>query len=67
MELKEALVEIYKNLKERLGIEKDPKLILKHDEENSKNIFGRTAYYAPDSGAGKRFVCSAIELRFGLG
>jgi hypothetical protein len=49
MELKEALIEIYKNLKERLGIEKDPKLILKHDEENSKNIFGRTAYYAPDS------------------
>ena len=51
MELKEALIEIYKNLKERLGIEKDPKLILKHDEENSKNIFGRTAYYAPDSEA----------------
>ena len=49
MELKEALIEIYKNLKERLGIEKDPKLILKNDEENSKNIFGRTAYYAPNS------------------
>ena len=49
MELKEALVEIYKSLKERLGIEKDPKLILKNDIENSKNIFGRTAYYAPDS------------------
>ena len=39
MELKEALIEIYKNLKERLGIEKDPKLILKNDEENSKNIW----------------------------
>ena len=49
MELKEALIEIYKNLKERLGIEKDPKLILKNDEENSKNIFGKTAYYAPNS------------------
>ena len=49
MELKEALIEIYKSLKERLGIEKDPKLILKNDIENSKNIFGRTAYYAPDS------------------
>ena len=49
MELKEALIEIYKSLKERLGIEKDPKLILKNDIENSKNIFGRTAYYAPNS------------------
>ena len=49
MELKEALIEIYKNLKERLGIEKDPKLILKKDRKNSENIFGKTAFYEPNS------------------
>ena len=47
MELKEALGEIYKKAKEQFGIQNTPKLHLKNDEENSKGIFGKTAYYQP--------------------
>ena len=47
MELKEALKGIYKAAKEQFDIQNTPKLHLKHDEENAKGIFGRTAYYDP--------------------
>ena len=47
MELKEALKEIYKKAKEQFDIQNTPKLHLKHDEENAKGIFGKTAYYSP--------------------
>jgi len=32
----------------RLGFERPPKLFLKQDEENAKNILGKTAYYDPE-------------------
>tara|TARA_B100001094_G_scaffold42602_1_gene37365 strand:- start:1470 stop:1847 length:378 start_codon:yes stop_codon:yes gene_type:complete len=47
MELKEALKEIYKVAKEEYNLQTAPKLYLRNDEENSKDIFGRTAYYDP--------------------
>ena len=40
MELKEALVEIYKAAQEKFNIKETPKLILRKDEENAKGIFG---------------------------
>ena len=47
MNLKEALIEIYKKAKKVYQFENHPKLILRHDVENAKNILGRTAYYNP--------------------
>lgn len=47
MELKEAIARIYKEMKGRLDIQNQPTVFLNHDEENSKDIFGRTAYYSP--------------------
>ena len=47
MELNEALARIYKEMKERLDIQNQPKVFINHDEENAKNIFGKTAYYSP--------------------
>ena len=47
MDLKEALVEIYKKAKENYQFENTPKLILRQDEKNAENLFGRTAYYNP--------------------
>ena len=47
MELKEALIEIYKKAKENYQFENDPKLILRQDEENAENLLGKTAYYNP--------------------
>ena len=49
MELKEALGEIYKTAKEKLNIQNTPKLHLKQDEENAKDILGKTAYYDPEN------------------
>ena len=47
MELKEALIEIYKKAKETFDIQNIPNLHLKEDEENAQGIFGKTAYYNP--------------------
>jgi hypothetical protein len=47
MDLKEALIEIYKRAKENYQFENDPKLILRQDEENAENLLGKTAYYNP--------------------
>ena len=47
MELKEALVEIYKTAKEKYNIQNTPKLHLREDEENAQGVFGKTAYYNP--------------------
>ena len=49
MELKEALGEIYKVAKEEFNIQNTPQLHLKNDEENAKNIFGKTAHYDPSN------------------
>ena len=47
MDLKETLISIYKEAKEQFNFQNAPKLYLRDDEENAKNIFGKTAYYNP--------------------
>ncbi len=34
--------------KQKMGFDKQPSIILRTDEQNSKSIFGRTAHYNPD-------------------
>ena len=48
MEYKEKFGELYKDAKDKYNIQHAPKLDLKQDEENSNNVFGRTAYYNPE-------------------
>ena len=47
MDLKETLISIYKEAKEQFSLQNSPKLYLRNDIENAKNIFGKTAYYNP--------------------
>ena len=47
MDLREALKEIYKRAKDVYKFENTPKLILRQNKENAKNLLGRTAYYSP--------------------
>ena len=47
MNLKEALVEIYKVADKKFNFENVPKLILKQDQTNADNMLGKTAYYNP--------------------
>ena len=47
MELKEALVEIYKTAREKFNIKKTPKLYFAKNKENANNLLGKTAYYNP--------------------
>ena len=47
MELKEALVEIYKTARGKFNIKKTPKLYFAKDKENANNLLGKTAYYNP--------------------
>ena len=47
MELKEALTEIYKAAHKEFNFENIPSLHLRQDDENSEDIFGKTAYYDP--------------------
>ena len=47
MELKEALVEIYKTSREKFNIKKTPKLYFAKNKENANNLLGKTAYYNP--------------------
>ena len=47
MDLKEALVEIYKAADKKFNFENVPKLILKQDQDNADNMLGKTAYYSP--------------------
>ena len=48
MEYKQKFGELYKDDKDKYNIQHAPKLVLKQDEENSNNVFGRTAYYNPE-------------------
>ena len=48
MKLKEALGEIFKVAKKEYNIQLTPKLVLKRDEENAQDLFGKTAYYDPE-------------------
>ena len=44
-----ALKELYLDAKEKYNIKKAPKVILRQDEKNAKMLFGRTAFYQPDT------------------
>ena len=48
MDYKETFGELYRDAKDKFSIQQAPKLVLKQDEENAKQIFGRTAYYDPE-------------------
>jgi len=46
---KESLVTLSKYLMNELGIKEAPNIEIKEDEENAKNILGKTAYYNPST------------------
>ena len=47
MEYKEKFGGLYKDAKDKFNIQQAPKLLLRKDEENAEQIFGRTAHYDP--------------------
>ena len=47
MDLKEVLGKIYQKAKKEFNIKNTPKLHLRQDGENARNILGKTAYYSP--------------------
>ena len=49
MDLKEALKEVYKVAERKYQFENTPRLILRHNQTNTDNILGKTAYYNPSS------------------
>ena len=49
MKFKEAFKALYEDAKEKFDIKKAPKLILRQDEKNADMLFGRTAFYQPDT------------------
>ena len=49
MKFKKAFKALYEDAKEKYDIQQAPKLILRQDEDNAEKLFGRTAYYAPDT------------------
>ena len=48
MEFNTALKGIFKTAVDKYDIQNAPSLHLRKDDENSENIFGKTAYYAPE-------------------
>ena len=49
MNFKRAFKELYQHAKEKYDIKQAPKLILRQDEKNADMLFGRTAFYQPDT------------------
>ena len=49
MKFKEAFKALYEDAKEKYDIQQAPKLILRQDEKNGDMLFGRTAYYQPET------------------
>ena len=49
MEFKEAFGALYQDAKEKYDIQQAPKVILRNDEENAEMLFGRTAFYQPET------------------
>ena len=49
MRFKKAFKELYQDAKEKYDIQQAPKLILRKDEKNGNMLFGRTAFYKPDT------------------
>ena len=48
MEYKKTFGDLYKSAKDKFNIQQAPKLHLRQDKENAKDIFGKTAYYDPN-------------------
>lgn len=46
-ELKNLIKEFYPYAKKQLGLSADPKIVLRTDLDNSKDNFGKTAFYSP--------------------
>ena len=49
MDFRRAFKELYQDAKEKYDIKQAPKLILRQDEKNANMLFGRTAFYQPDT------------------
>ena len=49
MKFKRAFKALYEDAKEKYDIQQVPKLILRKDEKNGNMLFGRTAFYKPDT------------------
>ena len=49
MKFKKAFKALYEDAKEKYDIQQVPKLILRKDEKNGNMLFGRTAFYKPDT------------------
>ena len=49
MNFRRAFKELYQDAKEKYDIKQAPKLILRQDEKNADMLFGRTAFYQPDT------------------
>ena len=49
MEYKQAFKDLYQDAKEKYNIQQAPKVFLRQDKENAKMLFGRTAYYQPET------------------
>jgi hypothetical protein len=47
MEYKQKFGELYRDAKDKFNIQQAPNLILRQDEENAEQVFGRTAHYDP--------------------
>ena len=48
MEYKQTFGDLYRTAKDKFDIQQAPKLLLRKDEENAQDVFGRTAYYEPE-------------------
>ena len=46
MDLKEVLGKIYQKAKEQFDIQNTPTLHLRQDDENAKDMLGKTAHYS---------------------
>ena len=49
MKFRQAFKELYQDAKPKYDIQQAPKLILRKDEKNGNMLFGRTAFYKPDT------------------
>ena len=49
MKFKKAFKALYEDAKEKYDIQQTPKLFLRQDEENADMLFGRTAFYQPET------------------
>ena len=49
MKFKEAFKALYEDAREKYEIKQAPKLFLRKDEKNADMLFGRTAFYQPDT------------------